>query len=175
MDLTGTSNLTTPLAFASSFVGGSSYDVEHGEWVSHNNNNSSPFDDAYVSGQVSDEDGNMNAYYGIVTSYVMPTLLLLQWTWELFDNDDDDDSEAAFGWVVPIISIALFCILSPFYRKAAMGSVPALLLPIACLTIADTLVLFHKTVLAFSIMTAGLLAMVARVAVSRYYYATRGR
>lgn len=185
MDMNTTSNRSAPLAaFASPLLvgqvsnrngdnnnnNGDEDDEYSADWWSH----ATSFDNesqqlAFVSELVHDEDGGVNVYYMLVTSYIMPLFLFLQWTLELLDTDhQSSDTMTTLGWAVPVASTALFCHLSPLHHKASAGSVPVLLFPVVFLTVADALVLFHETLAAFGVMACGLLAMAARVTVVRY-------
>jgi len=174
MEFANKNTMAVPLALAPPSVGTEQDDIQYVvqgfEEQAWSPGAFSSFDDNYTIG-FDDEERHVNLFYRLLTSYVMPFFLLLQWVLEVYDEDNDFTYD--ISWEILLGNVIIFGILMFFYRKAVAHNIWALLAPVVFLLIADTLVLFHFATIAIWVMVGGLVGMAGTIVID-FCYHSRG-
>jgi len=174
MEFANKNTMAVPLALAPPSVGTEQDDIQYVvqgfEEQAWSPGAFSSFDDNYTIG-FDDEERHVNLFYRLLTSYVMPFFLLLQWVLEVYDEDNDILYD--ISWEILLGNVIIFVILMFLYRKAVVHNIWALLAPVVFLLIADTLVLFHFATVAIWVMAGGLVGMAVTIVID-FCYNSRG-
>jgi hypothetical protein len=136
-------------------------------WSSQHNNNSNNNDKSTSNfvrelqqrNVVFDNEAQFDLYYGILTTYVLPAALLIQWALEI------EEAMHRHEWLVPTVAVLLFTRLSDPYRQYVLRNSSPLekLFPVVSLLLADLLLLLHKRTAAAFVMVICLAVMGALV------------